>query len=115
MKTNFVFTTTSQKSSNSHVAQVMNDHELDRAVYFILRGGSDAQREELRELISSALIDWYPILNRRHPRRLRDIIICRAHDNVDDLQHIETYRSVLEYVLGKNCRITVRVVWRAAL
>lgn len=108
----YAFTATMQKSGNSKVAQVMNLLNLDRAVYFVLRGGTDEQRDELHELIRHAVVTRLPLHNDRHPRWRRQMIVCRCVNNINDLEHIETYRAVLQQVFGDKCRIAVRVVWR---
>lgn len=110
---NYIFTTTSQKSSDSHVAQVMNNHNLDRAVYFILRGGTKAQRDEVYEHLEHVLVDLHPIVNHRHPRRHRIIVVCRTFTQQNDLQILDDFRSILRYVFGPTCRIQPRVVWRS--
>lgn len=108
------FSATVQKSPMSIPARVMTEHQLDRVVYFILRGGTEAQREELHELLEHVLLDWHPILNRRHPRRMRDLIICAADYRFSDVQHLQSYQQVLQHVLGEKRRIAVRILHRSA-
>ncbi len=112
MDKNLIFTATMQKSSNSRVAQVMNSLNLDRAVYFVLRGGTDEQREALQELISAAVVARIPIHHRCHPKWRRQLIVCRTNDCINDVEHIDNYRAVLQHVFGEKCRIAVRVMWR---
>ena len=102
-----------QKSSDSRVAHLMNLLSLDRVVYFTLRGGTAAQREELGELINANVVARLPIQSRRHPHWRRQIIVCRTRDGVSDIRHISDYRAVLQHVFGPKCRVAPRVVERA--
>lgn len=104
------FSATVQKSPASLPAKIMTEHSLDRVVYFVLRGGTDEQRSALAELLSIALLSRVPLKRAR-----REMWVCRTHDCCNDMQHIESYNEVLCHVFGKNCRIVVRVCWRAFL
>ena len=110
MEDSVFFSATMQKSPASLPAQIMTEHSLDRVVYFVLRGGSDEQRSALADLLSVALLSRVPLKRAR-----REMWVCRTHDCCNDMQHIESYNEVLRHIFGDNCRIVVRVCWRAAL
>ena len=106
-QSNFYFSATMQKSPFSVPARVMEELNLDRIVYFVLRGGTDAQREYLHELLGDALVGRVPLSRAR-----RQMIICRTHDGQNDAEHIESYNALLRHVFGDKCRITVRIMWK---
>ena len=101
------FSATMQKSPLSVPARVMEELNLDRVVYFVLRGGTDEQREALQDLIGNAVIARIALSRAR-----RQMIICRTSDDINDAVTIDSYRAALEHVFGEHCRITVRILWR---
>lgn len=94
-----------EKSPLSKVAQVMSNLGLARVVYFVLRGGTDAQREELHQLIYGNLVCRIPLRRGR-----RQMIICRTSDIFTDRAYLQFYRKTLQSVFGDKCRIAVRVM-----
>lgn len=107
MATNLFFSATMQKSPASLPAKIMTEHRLDRVVYFVLRGGSDKQRNQLADLLSAALLSRVPLKRAR-----REMWICRAHDCCNDMQHFDSYSELLRYVFGPKCRVRVRIMWK---
>ena len=103
----FYFSATMQKSPLSVPARIMEELNLDRVVYFVLRGGTDEQREALQALIGNAVIARIALSRAR-----RQMIICRTSDDINDAVTIDSYRAALEHVFGEHCRITVRILWR---
>lgn len=101
------FSATMQKSPLSVPARIMEELNLDRVVYFVLRGGTDEQREALQDLIGNAVIARIALSRAR-----RQMIICRTSDDINDAVTIDSYRAALEHVFGEHCRITVRILWR---
>lgn len=93
-----------EKSALSKPAQIMRELGLRRVVWFVLRGGTDEQREYLHTLIGHTVICRLPLSCAR-----RQMIICRAYDAYTDMAHIRFYRAVLRQVFGEKCRISVRV------
>ena len=104
------FSATVQKSPASLPAQIMTEHNLDRVVYFVLRSGSNEQRDALEDLLSRALLSRVPLKRAR-----REMWICRAERECNDAAHLQDYDTILRYVFGSNCRVRVRIMWRAAL
>ena len=104
------FSATVQKSPASLPAQIMTEHSLDRVVYFVLRGGTDEQRDALEDLLSRALLERIPLKRAR-----REMWVCRTVDGANDAAHLQDYDTILRYVFGSNCRVRVRIMWRAAL
>ncbi|MGN0235185.1 MAG: hypothetical protein ACI4BD_02570 [Paludibacteraceae bacterium] len=104
----FFFSATMQKSALSKPARVMNELNLDRVAYFVLRGGSDDQRAYLNELLGDSLIARLPLLRGRN----RQMLICRAELHLSDAQVLCSYQAVLTHVFGERCRITTRIMWR---
>lgn len=96
-----------QKSPLSVPARIMEELNLDRVVYFVLRGGTDEQREALQDLIGNAVITRIALSRAR-----RQMIICRTSDDINDAVTIDSYRAALEHVFGEHYRITVRILWR---
>ena len=94
-----------EKSPLSKPAQIMAELGLRRVVWFVLRGGTDEQREYLHSLIGHAVICRLP-LSRAH----RQMIICRTYEAYTDTALIRFYRAVLRQVFGEKCRISVRVM-----
>ena len=103
------FVSVTEKSPLSVPARVMTELGLQRVVWFVLRGGTDEQREYLHTLIGRSVICRVPLARAR-----RQMIICRAIDGCSDHEHIRSYRAVLEHVFGEKCRISVRVMLNAA-
>lgn len=101
------FSATVQKSPASLPAQIMTEQQLDRVVYFVLRGGTDEQRSALADLLSFALISRVPLKRAR-----REMWICRTRDNQNDAQHFQDYNAILCHVFGPNCRVRVRIMWK---
>lgn len=101
------FSATMQKSPLSVPARIMEELNLDRVVYFVLRGGTDEQREALQDLIGNTVIARIALSRAR-----RQMIICRTSDDINDAVTIDSYRAALEHVFGEHCRITVRILWR---
>ena len=94
-----------EKSPLSKPAQIMAELGLRRVVWFVLRGGTDEQREYLHSLIGHTVICRLP-LSRAH----RQMIICRTADDFTNQAYIRFYRAVLRQVFGEQCRISVRVM-----
>ena len=94
-----------EKSPLSKPAQIMAELRLRRVVWFVLRGGTDEQREYLHSLIGHTVICRLP-LSRAH----RQMIICRTYEAYTDTALIRFYRAVLRQVFGEKCRISVRVM-----
>ena len=94
-----------EKSPLSKPAQIMAELRLRRVVWFVLRGGTDEQREYLHSLIGHTVICRLP-LSRAH----RQMIICRTADDFTNQAYIRFYRAVLRQVFGEKCRISVRVM-----
>ena len=94
-----------EKSPLSKPAQIMAELGLRRVVWFVLRGGTDEQREYLHSLIGHTVICRLP-LSRAH----RQMIICRTADDFTNPALIRFYRAVLRQVFGEQCRISVRVM-----
>lgn len=91
----------------------MNMMNEDRVVYFVLRSGTEEQREALYDLLQDTLLVMLPIVSKRHPRSRRMMYVCKAVQHVDDLAHIASYKAVLANVFGEKCRITPRLVIRS--
>ena len=98
------------KSEQSMPARVMVNQELQSCVFFVLRGGTDEQREQLQAQIEKAVICKQ---NLSHGRR--QMIICRANDALTDAANIEQYQRILAIVLGVNNRTCVRFMRRMPL
>ena len=94
-----------EKSPLSKPAQIMAELGLRRVVWFVLRGGTDEQREYLHSLIGHTVVCRLP-LSRAH----RQMIICRTADDFTNQAYIRFYRAVLRQVFGEKCRISVRVM-----
>lgn len=99
------FLSTIEKSPLSKPAQVMSELGLTRVVYFVLRGGTEDQREKLHQLIYGNLVCRIPLR-----RAGRQMIICRTSDIFTDQAYLLFYRKTLQSVFGEKCRITVRVM-----
>ena len=104
------FSATMQKSPASLPAQIMTEHGLDRVVYFVLRSGSNEQRDALEDLLSRALLERIPLKRAR-----REMWVCRTDNGANDAAHLQDYDTILRYVFGSNCRVRVRIIWRAAV
>jgi len=120
---NSFFTATTCKSQLSKVARVMNELNLDRVVYFVVRGGSERQRMQLSINLSQMIICQLPLISKgalrkknAAPHRTRDsvrrMLICQAFADTSDFNLIRVYRTYLEEVFGDKCRLSVRVVRR---
>lgn len=109
MENQIFFSATMQKSPLSIPARVMVELGLDRVVYFVLRGGTDDQRERLNAMLGASLIARVPLRRAR-----RQMLICRAYD-VGDNVHLYFYESLLQRVFGDKCRIRVRICWKGEL
>lgn len=107
MTNNVFFSATVQKSPMSIPAKIMTEQGLDRVVYFVLRGGSDEQREALADMLCMTLIQRVPLRKAR-----REMWICRCQEGIATMPHLENYRAVLQHVFGEKCRIRVRVMWK---
>lgn len=107
MAQNVFFSATVQKSPASLPAKIMTEHNLDRVVYFVLRGGSDEQRSALAELLSIALLSRVPLKRAR-----REMWVCRTHDCCNDAEHFASYDNILQHVFGSTCRVRVRIMWK---
>ena len=110
MQNDFFFSATVQKSPASLPAQIMTEHSLDRVVYFVLRSGSNEQRDALEDLLSRALLERIPLKRAR-----REMWICRTDNGANDAEHFASYETILQHVFGPTCRTRVRIMWRAAL
>lgn len=99
------YVSVAEKSALSKPAQIMRELGLRRVVWFVLRGGTDAQREYLHTLIGGSVVCRLP-LSRAH----RQMIICRGYEAYTDTALIRFYRAVLRQVFGEQCRISVRVM-----
>ncbi len=92
-------------------AQIMTEHNLDRVVYFVLRSGSNKQRDAMEDLLSRALLERIPLKRAR-----REMWVCHTTGNgANDAAHLQDYDTILRYVFGSNCRVRVRIMWRAAV
>lgn len=107
MTNNVFFSATMQKSPASLPAQIMSEHSLDRVVFFVVRGGSDAQRSALADMLYMTLISRVPLRKAR-----REMWICRCREGVATMAHLEDYQAVLKHVFGEKCRIRVRILWK---
>lgn len=107
MQNNIFFSATMQKSPASLPAQIMTEHSLDRVVYFVLRGGTDEQREALANMLRMTLITRIPLRKAR-----REMWICRCQEGITTMSHLDNYQAVLQHVFGDSCRIRVRVLWK---
>ena len=98
------------KSEQSMPARVMVNQELQSCVFFVLRGGTDEQREQLQAQIEKAVI-----CRKNLSRGRRQMIICRANDALTDAANIEQYQRILANVFGVNTRTCVRFMRRMPL
>ncbi len=106
----FRFTAVVLKSEQAMPARVMVNQELQSCVFFVLRGGTDEQREQLQAQIEKAVI-----CKQNLSRGRRQMIICRANDALTEAANIEQYQRILANVFGVNNRTCVRFMRRMPL
>lgn len=104
------FSATMQKSPLSIPARIMTEHNLDRVVYFVLRGGTVEQRLYLYEVLCDALIERVPLRRAR-----REMLVCRYKSGCTEAEHFDNYTALLRHVFGDKCRIRIRLAWRDEL
>lgn len=112
MKTNYFFTALMLRSEQSVVAKLMMALDLNRVVYFVLRGGNADQRANLGELLDETAVACLPLRSKSHPKTNRQMWILEPLHSVSDFDAIASYRAVLEHVFGPKTRIAVRIMKR---
>ena len=98
------------KSEQSMPARVMVNQELQSCVFFVLRGGTDEQREQLCRGIKGDLLKRIPLKKAK-----REMVICRTADNVNDAKILDSYETIIKQIFGPNTRIRARIIRRIAL
>lgn len=98
------------KSEQAMPVRVMVEQELASCVYYVVRGGSDEQREQLHALIEKEVVCRLDLSRGR-----RQMIICRANEALSDAENIAMHQRILASVFGSNNRISVRFMRRIAL
>ena len=104
------FTAVVLKSEHSMPARVMEELDLDRVVFFVVKSATEAQREQLCHALNAFLIRRIPLKKAK-----REMVICRTSDNVNDAQVLDFYETIMQQIFGPQTRIRAKIVWRIAL
>ena len=103
------FTAVVLKSEQAMPASVMEELDLDRVVFFVVKSATEAQREQLCHALNAFLIRRIPLKKAK-----REMVICRTLDNVNDAQVLDFYETIMQQIFGPQTRIRAKIVWRIA-
>ena len=98
------------KSEQSMPARAMEELDLDRVVFFVVKSATEAQREQLCHHLGAFLIKRIPLKKAK-----REMVICRTADNVNDAKILDYYETIIKQIFGPKTRIRARIIRRIAL
>ena len=98
------------KSEQSMPARAMEELDLDRVVFFVVKSATEAQREQLCHHLGAFLIKRIPLKKAK-----REMVICRTADNVNDAKILDSYETIIKQIFGPKTRIRARIIRRIAL
>ena len=99
-----------RKSALSLPSQVMEELDLNRVVFFVVKSATDAQSEQLCRDIKGNLLKRIPLKKAK-----REMFICRTADNVNDAKILDYYETIIKQIFGPKTRIRARIIRRIAL
>ena len=98
-----------RKSALSLPSQVMEELDLDRVVFFVVKSATEAQREQLCHHLGAFLIKRIPLKKAK-----REMFICRTADDLNDAALFDFYETIMQQIFGTKARIRVRILRRIA-
>ena len=109
MATNKTFIASMRKSALSLPSQVMEELDLNRVVFFVVKSATEAQREQLCHHLGAFLIKRIPLKKAK-----REMFICRTADDLSDAALFDFYETIMQQIFGPKTRIRVRILRRIA-
>ena len=98
------------KSEQSMPARAMEELDLNRVVFFVVKSATEAQREQLCHHLGAFLIKRIPLKKAK-----REMVICRTADNVNDAKILAAYETILKPIFGPKPLMRARIIRRIAL
>ena len=99
-----------RKSALSLPSQVMEELDLNRVVFFVVKSATEAQREQLCHHLGAFLIKRIPLKKAK-----REMFICRTADDLNDAALFDFYETIMQQIFGTKTRIRARIIRRIAL
>ena len=109
MATNHLFIASMRKSALSLPSQVMEELDLNRVVFFVVKSATNAQSEQLCRGIKGDLLKRIPLKKAK-----REMFICRTADDLNDAALFDFYETIMQQIFGTKARIRVRILRRIA-
>ena len=98
------------KSEQSMPARAMEELDLNRVVFFVVKSATNAQSKQLCRGIKSDLLKRIPLKKAK-----REMFICRTADNINDAKILDSYETIIKQIFGPKTRIRARIIRRIAL
>ena len=98
------------KSEQSMPVRAMEELDLNRVVFFVVKSATDAQSEQLCRGIKGNLLKRIPLKKAK-----REMFICRTADDLSDAALFDFYETIMQQIFGTKTRIRARIIRRIAL
>ena len=98
-----------RKSALSLPSQVMEELDLNRVVFFVVKSATNAQSKQLCRSIKGNLLKRIPLKKAK-----REMFICRTADDFNDAALFDFYETIMQQIFGPKTRIRVRILRRIA-